>query len=164
MNIFLKINGSNRNLEVRPDESLLHTLRTAGYLSVKCGCESGGCGTCCVVMNNEVVNSCLINSASAEGSEILTSEGLGTPESPHAIQKAFSVSGAVQCGFCTPGFVMATYALLLRNPDPDEHQIAKALDGNICRCTGHTKIFDAVRLAAEMIREGWTAGGHNEKR
>jgi len=159
MNISIILNGTPRNITVEADESLLHTLRRVGCLSVKCGCETGGCGTCCVVMDNELVNTCLINSASLNNNRIITTEGLGTPDDPHPIQLAFVRAGAVQCGFCTPGFVMATYALLLRHPDPDDDQIRNALSGNICRCTGHTKIFDAVRMAAAMMKKDSSASG-----
>ncbi|MCF4151177.1 (2Fe-2S)-binding protein [Dethiosulfovibrio sp. F2B] len=147
------INGIEKVLSFEPDATLLQALRDGGFSEVKRGCDTGECGACAVVLNGDLVTSCKVYAASVVGSEILTAKGLGTVQNPHPIQQAFVDAGAIQCGFCTPGMVMATYALLSKNPDPTDEEIRRALDGNKCRCTGYVKIFDAVRLAAERMRD-----------
>lgn len=147
-----KINGVDELLAFDDDTTLLQVLREAGHTEVKRGCDTGECGACAVILNGDLVNSCKVFAASAVDGEILTVQGLGTIRNPHVIQRAFVDAGAIQCGFCTPGMIMATYALLSKNPDPDDEEIRMALDGNKCRCTGYVKIFDAVRLAAERMR------------
>ncbi len=147
-----KINGVDELLAFDDDATLLQVLREAGHTEVKRGCDTGECGACAVILNGDLVNSCKVFAASAVDGEILTVQGLGTIRNPHVIQRAFVDAGAIQCGFCTPGMIMATYALLSKNPDPDDEEIRMALDGNKCRCTGYVKIFDAVRLAAERMR------------
>lgn len=147
------INGVEKVLSFEPDATLLQALRDGGFSEVKRGCDTGECGACAVVLNGDLVTSCKVYAASVVGSEILTAKGLGTVQNPHPIQQAFVDAGAIQCGFCTPGMVMATYALLSKNPDPTDDEIRRALDGNKCRCTGYVKIFDAVRLAAERMRD-----------
>jgi len=147
------INGVEKVLSFEADATLLQALRDGGFSEVKRGCDTGECGACAVVLNGDLVTSCKVYAAAVVGSEILTAKGLGTVQNPHPIQQAFVDAGAIQCGFCTPGMVMATYALLSKKPDPTDEEIRRALDGNKCRCTGYVKIFDAVRLAAERMRD-----------
>lgn len=148
-----EINREERTFSFDNTATLLEVLRENGYREVKKGCSGGNCGSCVVLLDGILVNSCQVLAASAIGKEITTVRGLGTIHDPHPIQKAFADAGAVQCGFCTPGMILATYSLLSRNPDPSEEDIRRALDGNICRCTGYVKIFDAVRLAARRMRD-----------
>lgn len=152
--VTLKINGRSRHFVVEPDRVLLDILREDLQLTgAKQSCDrKGQCGACTVIVNGKAVRSCLQKMKDLDGSEVITVEGLGTPENPHLIQEAFVLSGAIQCGFCTPGMIMATKALLDRNPNPDDKEIRKALEHNLCRCTGYIKIFDAVRLASRFIR------------
>ncbi|PIE54009.1 MAG: ferredoxin [Dethiosulfovibrio peptidovorans] len=147
------INGIEKKCTFEPDAMLLQVLRDGGHSEVKRGCDTGECGACAVVLNGELVNSCKVFAASVVGAEIVTVQGLGTVHRPHVIQQAFVDAGAVQCGFCTPGMILATYSLLSQNPDPSDQEIRKALDGNKCRCSGYVKIFDAVHLAAERMRD-----------
>lgn len=151
--IELTVNGEKKTFTFAPDETLLKVLRDNGYTEVHNGCETGECGACVVFLNGKTVNSCMVLAASTKGCEILTVKALGDIHNPHPIQRAFAESGAVQCGFCTPGQILSTYALLLEKPSPTEAEIKKALDGNICRCTGYKKIFDAVILAGKLISE-----------
>jgi aerobic carbon-monoxide dehydrogenase small subunit len=144
------VNGERLEAEVWPGESLLHTLRERlGLPGSKNACEQGECGSCSVLLDGKLVCACLVLAAQADGHEIVTVEGLAPEGELHAVQHAFVEAGAVQCGFCTPGLVMATADLLSRSPDPGEDEIREALSGNLCRCTGYAKIFDAVRLAAQ---------------
>jgi carbon-monoxide dehydrogenase small subunit len=145
------INGTETQTSFRGEAVLLDVLRNLGYTEVKEGCREGACGSCLVLLDGVLVNSCQILAASALGREITTVKGLGTFHKPHPIQEAFVETGAVQCGYCTPGMVLATFALLKKNPKPEEAEIRKALDGNLCRCTGYVKIIDAVKLAAERM-------------
>ncbi len=147
----LSINGTELRISLRGDEVLLDLLRDLGYTEVKEGCREGACGSCLVLLEGVLVNSCQVLAASALGREITTVKGLGTFHEPHPIQEAFVEAGAVQCGFCTPGMVLATFALLKKTPRPSQEQIRHALDGNLCRCTGYVKIIEAVRLAAERM-------------
>jgi len=147
------INGKKKKFEFAFDATLLQVLRANGYTEVKNGCEEGMCGTCSVLMNGVLMNACMIYAAQAVNKEITTVKGIGTILNPHPIQKAFEASGAVQCGFCTPGMVLATYALLKENSNPTEEEIKKALDGNLCRCTGYVKIIDAVKTAVNYLKE-----------
>jgi carbon-monoxide dehydrogenase small subunit len=147
----VSINGTELQIALRGDEVLLDILRNLGYTEVKEGCREGACGSCLVLLEGVLVNSCQVLAASAFGKEITTVKGLGTFHQPHSIQEAFVEAGAVQCGFCTPGMVLATFALLKKNPRPTEEQIRHALDGNLCRCTGYVKIIEAVKLAAERM-------------
>jgi len=153
MEITCKINGEEKKLVFEPHEKLLHVLRREGYFGVKDGCSTGECGVCTVLVDGRPVKSCLMFAAQAKGKEILTIEGLGSDDSPHLIQLAFSDAGAVQCGFCTPAMVLSAKALIDSNPDPSEDDIRKALDGVLCRCTGYMKIIDAVKLAARRTLE-----------
>ena len=150
MRIGLTVNGERRVAEVWAGESLLTTLRDRLELpGSKNACEQGECGSCSVLYDGELVCSCLVLSAQADGHEVVTVEGLGGDAGLHPVQEAFADTGAVQCGFCTPGFVVAAADLLRRVPDPTDDEIREALSGNLCRCTGYAKILDAVHLAAE---------------
>ena len=145
MKITCVINGTLRKLEVHPLDRLLDILRkNEGLSGAKEGCGEGECGACAVLLDGELVNSCMVPAMQVHGRTVLTVEGLGTPENPDILQKAFADEGAVQCGFCIPGMVMASRALLTRNPHPDRSAIRTALAGNLCRCTGYEKIFRAV--------------------
>jgi len=149
----LVVNGREITCEVDPQLRLLDLLREVLHLTgTKEGCGEGECGACTVIMDGRAVNSCLVLAVQAEGAEILTVEGLSRGRELHPIQQAYAETGATQCGFCTPGFIMATYALLSRIPEPTDEEIRTALEGNLCRCTGYAKILDAVRLAARRWR------------
>jgi carbon-monoxide dehydrogenase small subunit len=147
--IAVTINGERREADVWAGESLLNALRDDfGLPGSKNACEQGECGSCSVLLDGELVCACLVLAAQADGHEVTTVEGLREDEELHRVQQAFIDAGAVQCGFCTPGLVVTTAALLDRVPNPSEDEIREALSGNLCRCTGYAKIFDAVRLAA----------------
>ncbi len=147
--IDLTVNGEPRQADVWAGESLLTTLRdTLELPGSKNACEQGECGSCSVLLDGELVCACLVLAAQADGHEVTTVEGLADGDELHRVQRAFVEAGAVQCGFCTPGLVVATVALLDANPDPSDDELREALSGNLCRCTGYAKIFDAVRLAA----------------
>jgi aerobic carbon-monoxide dehydrogenase small subunit len=147
--IKLTINGDVREADVWAGESLLTALRdTLGLPGSKNACEQGECGSCSVLLDGELVCACLVLAAQADGHEVTTVEGLRSPDGLHRVQQAFVEAGAVQCGFCTPGLVVAAAALLDRVPSPSDDVIREELSGNLCRCTGYAKIFDAVRLAA----------------
>jgi carbon-monoxide dehydrogenase small subunit len=147
--IELTVNGETREADVWAGESLLTTLRDRLELpGSKNACEQGECGSCSVLLEGELVCSCLVLAAQAEGHDVVTVEGLGGAGALHAVQEAFADTGAVQCGFCTPGFVVAAADLLRRVPDPSADEIREALSGNLCRCTGYQKILDAVHQAA----------------
>ncbi|HZO61657.1 MAG TPA: (2Fe-2S)-binding protein [Gaiellaceae bacterium] len=149
MRISLSVNGERREADVWAGESLLYALRERlGLPGSKNACEQGECGSCSVLLDGTLVCACLVLAAQADGHDVTTIEGLAEGERLHPVQDAFVQAGAVQCGFCTPGLVVATAALLDRRPDPSEDEIREALSGNLCRCTGYAKIFDAVRLAA----------------
>ena len=149
----LTVNGRCHQVSLPPNMTLLTALRDLGYTEVKNGCEIGECGACAVFLDGEAVNSCMVLAHQADGAEIVTNAGLGTMKDPHPIQEAFADAGAIQCGFCTPGMVVSTKALLDRNPDPSEEEIREALSGNLCRCTGYGQIVSAVLLAAKRLRE-----------
>ncbi len=145
----MRVNGEERETEVWPGESLLYVLRERlGLPGSKNACEQGECGSCSVLLDGTLVCACLVLGAQAEGHDVVTVEGLAENGRLHRVQEAFVEAGAVQCGFCTPGLVVATADLLVHNPAPSEYEIREALSGNLCRCTGYAKIFDAVRLAA----------------
>jgi carbon-monoxide dehydrogenase small subunit len=147
--ISLTVNGERREADVWAGESLLTTLRDRLELpGSKNACEQGECGSCSVLLDGELVCSCLVLAAQADGHDVVTVEGLGDDGALHPVQEAFADAGAVQCGFCTPGFVVAAADLLRRNPDPSDDEIREALSGNLCRCTGYQKILEAVRQAA----------------
>jgi len=149
-----RINGEYRETEgVWEGESLLYVLRERLELpGSKNACEQGECGSCSVYLDGSLVCSCLVLAGQAEGSEIVTVEGLAGEDELHPVQEAFLETGGVQCGFCTPGFIVATHDLLQRTPQPSDAEIREALAGNLCRCTGYEKILDAVRLAANSTR------------
>jgi aerobic carbon-monoxide dehydrogenase small subunit len=149
MRIELTVNGERLEADVWAGESLLYVLRERlGLPGSKNACEQGECGSCSVLLDGGLVCACLVLAAQADGHDLVTVEGLAEDGELHPVQAAFAETGAVQCGFCTPGFVVATADLLARNPNPTDDEIREALSGNLCRCTGYTKIFDAVRLAA----------------
>jgi carbon-monoxide dehydrogenase small subunit len=148
------VNGERREAEVWPAASLLAVLRDdLGLLGSKNACEQGECGSCSVWLDDELVCACLVLAAQANGREVRTVEALSSDGDLHPVQEAFVEAGAVQCGFCTPGLVVAVVDLLRQDPHPSEHSIREALAGNLCRCTGYQKIMDAVRLA-EALLEG----------
>lgn len=150
----LTINGEAHDLMVRPERTLLDVLRDdLGLTGAKRGCDLGACGACAVLLDGRPVNSCLTLALEAGGHEIVTVEGLASMGELHPVQEAFVEHGAVQCGFCTPGMVLAAKALLDERPEAADAEILEALSGNICRCTGYVKILDAVRTAARRIRE-----------
>lgn len=147
------VNGEKRNETVAPSTRLLDLLRDdLGLTGTKEGCGQGECGACSVIMDGKLVVSCLILAPQADGSEIITIEGVKKGNDLHQIQKSFIESGAVQCGFCTPGMIMATKDLLAKNPDPSSEEIKRGLSGNICRCTGYAKIIDAVKMSAKKLQ------------
>ena len=152
--VSLIVNGVQRQFVVEPDYILLDLLRKELRLTgTKQSCDrKGQCGACTVIVNGKSVRSCLTKVVNLDGAEVITIEGLGTPKNPHLIQEAFALSGAIQCGFCTPGMIMAAKALLDKNRDPSVDDIKKALRRNLCRCTGYKKIIEAVRLAARFLR------------
>lgn len=155
MHVRLRVNGEWREADAWEGASLLTMLRESlGLLGSKNACEQGECGSCSVWLEGEVVCACLVLGAQAEGREVRTVEGLADDVGLHPVQEAFVAAGAVQCGFCTPGLVVAVTDLLDRDPSLDEPAIREALAGNICRCTGYAKILDAVRLAAAAKRGG----------
>jgi len=148
--IELTVNGEGREADVWGGESLLTTLRDRLDLpGSKNACEQGECGSCSVLLDGELVCACLVLAVQADGHDIVTVEGLAGDAGLHPVQEAFADAGAVQCGFCTPGFVVAAAELLRRVPAPSDDEIREALSGNLCRCTGYQKILDAVHLAAE---------------
>ena len=154
MRLRLTVNGEVREAEgVWEGESLLYVLRERlGMFGSKNACEQGECGSCSVYMDGTLVCSCLVLAGQAEDREIVTVEGIAEENGLHPVQEAFIEAGGVQCGFCTPGFIVATHDLLRRNPEPNDAEIREALAGNLCRCTGYEKILDAVRLAATKSR------------
>ena len=150
MRIELTVNGEPREADVDGAESLLFVLRERLELpGAKGACEEGECGSCSVLLDGRLVCACLVHGAQADGRSVTTIEGLESDGRLHPVQRAFVAAGAVQCGFCTPGLVISAVALLARDPEPADDDIREALSGNLCRCTGYAKIFDAVRLAAE---------------
>jgi carbon-monoxide dehydrogenase small subunit len=150
MKISLIVNGEPREADVWGGESLLFTLREQLELpGSKNACEQGECGSCSVLLDGTLVCSCLVLAAQADGHDVVTVEGVADNGALHRVQEAFLAAGAVQCGFCTPGLIVATVDLLDHTPSPTDDQIREALSGNLCRCTGYQKIFDAVRAAAE---------------
>ena len=149
MRIEVTVNGERSETEIWEGESLLFALRERlGLPGSKIACEQGECGSCSVLLDGTLVCACLVLAAQADGHHVVTVEGLARDGQLHPVQEAFGETGAVQCGFCTPGLIVATADLLERNPAPSEDEIREALSGNLCRCTGYAKIFDAVRLAA----------------
>ena len=149
MRIIATINGEKVAFGAEPHEMLLDVLRREGYKGVKRGCNTGDCGACAIIIDGVVINSCIVFAASVQGKEIITIEGIGTPDDPHPLQTAFDEEGAIQCGFCTPGMILSSKALLDNNPAPTEDEIRRAIAGNLCRCTGYAKIIKAIKAAAQ---------------
>ncbi|KUK86286.1 MAG: (2Fe-2S)-binding domain protein [candidate division TA06 bacterium 34_109] len=152
----IKVNNKDYKLLVSPNKRLLDVLREdLGLNGVKEGCGIGECGACTIVMNGKNICSCMVLAGQAEGAEIITIEGLTGPEGElHPLQEAFMETGAVQCGFCTPGMILSSLVLLRNNPSPTKEEIRAAISGNFCRCTGYQQIIEAVQLAAEKMRKG----------
>ena len=151
MRVELTVNGQPRADEVEPRLLLVHYLREVlGLRAANVGCDTTSCGACTVLLNGESVKSCTVLTMQAAGGEVVTAEGLSDGEGLHPVQTAFRQEHGLQCGFCTPGMVMATVGLLRDNPDPTEAEVREGLEGNICRCTGYHNIVRAVLLAAEM--------------
>ncbi len=150
--INLKVNDEPYSIVIDTREILLDMLRyRLGFTGPKEGCGNGNCGSCTVVLNGVTVNSCLTFAVEADGGEVTTVEGVATGGQLHPVQQAFIANAALQCGFCTPGFIISAKALLERNPNPTEEEIRLALSGNLCRCTGYDKIVRAVQTAAQML-------------
>lgn len=153
MQISLTVNGEKRTLDITPYTRLLDLLREdLGLTGAKEGCGKGECGACTVIMNGELTPSCLVPAPQADGAEIITIEGLKMGDKLHPIQESFIEAGAVQCGFCIPGMVLAGKRLLDKNPNPTEKEVRYGLAGNICRCTGYAKIIEAVMMAADKLK------------
>ncbi|MCI0846315.1 MAG: (2Fe-2S)-binding protein [Chloroflexi bacterium] len=149
------INGSQTDFLCEPRQSLLEVLRDVlGMTGTKEGCNDGNCGACTVILDGRTVDCCLVLAVETQGSEITTIEGLATPEGLHPIQQAFLEQAALQCGICTPGFIVAAKSLLDQEPDPDEDRIRLWLAGNLCRCTGYDKIIRAVMQARDTMKAG----------
>jgi carbon-monoxide dehydrogenase small subunit len=151
--VSLRVNGETRTASVLPETTLLALLRDRFQLTgTKLGCDVGDCGACTVIVDGMAVNACLMLASQADGREVLTIEGLATADRLHPIQKAFEEHASLQCGFCGPGVILSAKALLDENPNPTTQEIRDALAGNLCRCTGYTKIVEAVRDAARTLR------------
>lgn len=152
--ITLEVNGVEKQIAVKPYATLLDVLRDdLGHIEVKEGCAAGDCGACAVLLDGVVVASCLVLARQAEGAEITTAAGIGSPENLHPLQEAFIEHGAIQCGFCTPGLIVAAKSLLDENPNPSRHEIQVALSGNYCRCTGYEQVIEAVQSAGERSKK-----------
>ena len=150
--VTINVNGERRTASVAPETTLLKLLReTLNLTGAKLGCDVGDCGACTVIVDGKLVNSCLMLAGQVDGLDVLTIEGLATTDRLHPIQKVFEEKGSLQCGFCGPGVIMSTKALLDENPNPTLHEIRDALAGNLCRCTGYTKMIEAIQAIA---REG----------
>jgi len=150
-----RVNGETHEVSFAPHKTLLEVLREdMGLTGTKHGCELGECGTCTVLVDGEPVLSCLALALEFAGKEITTVEGLAGPQGPHPLQHRFAELNAAQCGYCTPGFLLAAKSLLDREPSPDRETIRRELSGNLCRCTGYLKIYEAVEMAAEDLRRG----------
>jgi carbon-monoxide dehydrogenase small subunit len=149
------INGEEQEFLTDTRDSLLEALRDRLFLTgAKEGCNNGNCGACAVILDGRLVNSCCVLSAEVDGCELETIEGMAPQDSLHPLQQAFLEEAALQCGICTPGFLMSSRALLEQNPNPSEHEIRFWLSGNLCRCTGYDKIIRAVQKAAAQMRNG----------
>lgn len=151
----LKVNGTEYTVKVKADMNLLEVLRDKLQItSPKVGCNTGDCGACSVIMDGQLIKSCVTNAMIADGKEVTTLEGISTPGKLHPIQEAFHEVNAAQCGFCTPGMIMATKALLDSNPNPTEEEIREGISGNLCRCTGYTSIVKAVQATVVKMNGG----------
>ncbi len=148
--IKMTVNGKTYEMAVEPNQTLVGVLRNElGLTGTKVGCEMGDCGTCTVIMDGKAVNACLVLAVQVDGREILTIEGLAQDEALDPIQESFVMEGAIQCGFCTPGMIMSAKALLNENPDPKEAQIREGISGVLCRCTGYSKIVQAIKSTSQ---------------
>lgn len=155
IDVTLHINGETRSASVPPETTLLRLLREHFNLTgAKLGCDVGDCGACTVIVDGQAVNACLMLAGQADGRDVLTIEGLATRERLHPLQQAFEKHAALQCGFCGPGVILAAKALLDENPRPTVPEIRDALAGNLCRCTGYTKMIEAVKEAARELQGG----------
>jgi aerobic carbon-monoxide dehydrogenase small subunit len=153
--VSIRINGVEHSHEVEPRLLLVHFLRDAvGLTGTHIGCETSICGACTVMLNNAAIKSCTVLAVQAEGADVLTIEGLAQGEKLHPIQEGFWECHGLQCGFCTPGMILAAHQLLMRNPQPTDDEIRHAIDGNLCRCTGYQHIVDAVQYAAKAMKRG----------
>jgi aerobic carbon-monoxide dehydrogenase small subunit len=151
--INMKINGTERQIEIDENERLLDVIREGFHLTgTKEGCGEGECGVCSVLLDGKLVNACMIMAFQAADREVITIEGVGKDGGLDPIQQAFIDTGAVQCGFCTPGMILSAKALLLKNPTPSKQEIRRGISGNLCRCTGYEKIVEAVALASDRMR------------
>jgi carbon-monoxide dehydrogenase small subunit len=149
----LTVNGQKHEVAIEPRQSLLQVLREELHLTgTKEGCSEGECGACTVILDGKTVDSCLIFGLEAQGRDVLTIEGLATSDALHPVQQAFADFGGVQCGFCTPGMILAAKALLESNPNPTDEEIRWGIAGNLCRCTGYVKIVEAIQAAAQRLR------------
>lgn len=154
VNVQVKINGKERCAEVEPRTLLVHYIRDdLGLTGTHIGCDTSQCGACSIMVDGEVVKSCTMLAVQADGAEITTVEGLGQVDNLHPIQQSFWEKHGLQCGYCTPGVMIAAVGLLKENPNPTEEEIREGLEGVICRCTGYQFIVDAVKHAAELMRE-----------
>lgn len=148
-----KVNGKELEVKFPAHRTLLHALRELGYTEVKSGCEKGDCGCCTVLLDGRAVNSCLVLAVQVQGSEVTTVRGLGSVDNLHPLQKNFIKLGAIQCGFCTPGMLLSTKALLDENPSPTREEIKVGISGNLCRCTGYVRIIDAIEATAAEFKK-----------
>lgn len=158
MKLNITLNNESKTFEIEPYDILLFVLRREGYYGPKNGCTNGDCAACAVLLDGKPVNSCLIMAAHCEGANIVTIEGIGTPDNLHPLQKAFLDTGGAQCGFCTPGLIISAAALLNENPNPAEEDVREAWAGNLCRCTGYMKPIEAVLHAAKIMKEQKAVG------
>ena len=159
VSLMLRVNGEEHEVSFLPHKTLLEVLREDMNLTgTKHGCELGECGTCTVLMDGEPVLSCLVLGLESDGREITTVEGLAGPDGAHPLQNRFAELGAAQCGYCTPGFLLTAKALLDRDPEPDRETLVKELAGNLCRCTGYLKIYEAIEQAAADLKEASHVG------
>jgi carbon-monoxide dehydrogenase small subunit len=153
--ITFTLNGQKQTVEIQPSETLAHMLREKlGLTGTKIGCEEGECGACTVIVNGKTVTSCIYPAMKVDGAQVETIEGLSSTGKLHPIQEAFIEHFAAQCGYCTPGFIMSTKALLDKNPHPSDEEIKEAIAGNLCRCTGYYQIIDAIKAAVGKISGG----------
>lgn len=154
MEINFILNGKKVVFDCEPNLRLVDLLREkTGMTGTKEGCGVGECGACTVIMNGRAVNSCLVLAGQIQDAEIITIEGIARGEELHPLQRNFLEAGAVQCGFCTPGMILSSYALLINNPDPGEEEIKEAIAGNLCRCTGYKQIVEAVKKSADELKQ-----------
>lgn len=153
MKVHYKINGKDYSFEIHPGQVLLDVLRENGFTEVKGNCYMGTCGACTVIINGTPKTSCTVLAAQVNDAEILTIKGIGSVLKPHPLQEAFIKKGAVQCGYCTPGTILSAYALLQKNPNPTDEEIKRAIDGNLCRCTGYVQQIEAIKFAIKLLTE-----------